>query len=256
MSLLKEDPMKQDIALITGGSRGIGRQTALELASKGTDIILTFRNRHDAAEAVVADIRNRGQQAVALPLDVGNTQTFDDFAGHVRNALRDYWQRERFDYLLNNAGSGSHAPLAETTEAQFDSLMREHLKGPFFLTQALLPLLADGGRILNVSSGVTRFSTPGSGAYAMMKGGIEVFTRYLAKELGPRGISANSIAPGAIATDFADGLMRDNDEVAEFVASVTALERVGQPEDIGRLMATLLLPESRWANAQRVEASG
>ena len=248
--------MHQNIALITGGSRGLGRQAALELADRGTDIILTFRDNRGAAEEVVADIRARGQQAVALRLEVEDSAAFDDFVHRIRTVLHDHWQRAQFDSLLNNAGSGALAPLAETTEAQFESLMREHLKGPFFLTQQLLPLIADGGRILNVSSGVTRFAVPGSGAYAMMKGGIEVFTRYLAKELGSRGISANSIAPGAIETDFGDGLYRDNQELVDYVASVTALGRMGEPDDVGSLMATLLLPESRWANAQRVEASG
>ncbi|MDN5881239.1 MAG: SDR family oxidoreductase [Nitrosospira sp.] len=248
--------MSSSIALITGGSRGLGRSTALKLAERGADVILTYRSNHEAAEDVVATIQSKGRKAVALQLDVGDSSSFADFAASVRDGLADVWQREKFDALINNAGMGTHASFADTTEAQFDTLMRVHLKGPFFLTQALLSLLSDGGRILNVSSGLTRFSVPGASAYATMKGGVEVLTRYLAKELGPRGIAVNTIAPGAIETDFSGGLVRDNSEMNEFVASATALGRAGQPDDIGGFIASLLSPESRWVNAQRIEASG
>jgi NAD(P)-dependent dehydrogenase (short-subunit alcohol dehydrogenase family) len=193
---------------------------------------------------------------VALPLDAGDVASFAGFAEAVRQALEQTWQRASFDYLVNNAGTGLDAPIAQTTEAQFDEMYNVHLKGVFFLTQALLPLIADGGRILNVSSGLTRFALPGKAAYAAMKGAVEVLTRYLAKELGVRGISANTIAPGAIETDFGGGIVRDNPQVNAFVASQTALGRVGVPDDIGGVIATLLGEHSGWINAQRIEVSG
>ena len=244
------------IAVITGGNRGLGKSAALKLAERGVDVVLTYRTNHAEAEAVVAQIQERGRRAVALPLDVGVAASFDAFAAGLRGALKQGWQRERFDYLVNNAGVGMHANFADTTEAQFDELMRVHLKGPYFLTQKLLPLIADGGRILNVSSGLARFALPGYSAYATMKGGIEVLTRYMAKELGARGIAVNTLAPGAIATDFSGGAVRDNPEVNRFVASQTALGRAGLPDDIGGVIASLLSPENGWINAQRIEASG
>ncbi|MDM4769616.1 SDR family NAD(P)-dependent oxidoreductase [Solimonas sp. SE-A11] len=249
-------PASSRIALITGGSRGLGRNAALALADKGNDVILTYRSRRDEAEAVVAEIVALGRRAVALPLDVADSAGFPAFAGQVRAALRQHWQRERFDYLLNNAGIGIHAGFADTTEAQFDELVKIHFKGPFFLTQALLPLIRDGGRILNVSSGLARFALPGYAAYASMKGAMEVLTRYQAKELGTRGIAVNIIAPGAIETDFGGGAVRDNAQLNAFVASQTALGRVGLPDDIGGAIAQLLAPQSGWINAQRIEVSG
>jgi NAD(P)-dependent dehydrogenase (short-subunit alcohol dehydrogenase family) len=248
--------MNQKIALITGGSRGLGKSAALKLAQQGVDIILTYHSRGDEAQAVVAEITGLGRRAVALQLDAAATAGFDAFASAVRAALKDHWQRERFDYLLNNAGTGIDAPFAETTEAQFDEMCNIHLKGVFFLTQKLLPLMADGGRILNVSSGLARFALPGKAAYAAMKGAVEVLTRYLAKELGPRGIAVNVIAPGAIATDFGGGTVRDNAQVNAYIASQTALGRVGLPDDIGDAVAMLLSDQGRWINAQRIEASG
>ena len=244
------------IALITGASRGLGRNTAMKLAARGVDVILTYRSRADEAQTVVAEIERLGARAVALPLDVGDSRAFPAFVQAVREHLRATWQRERIDYLVNNAGIGIHAPFAETTEAQFDELMNIHLKGTFFLTQALLPLIADGGRIVNISTGLARFALPGYAAYAAMKGGIEVLTRYLAKELGPRGIAVNVVAPGAIETDFGGGTVRDNAGLNQFIAAQTALGRVGQPDDIGDAIATLLLPQNRWINAQRIEVSG
>ena len=244
------------IALITGGSRGLGRNAALALAAQGTDVILTYRSKRDEAEAVVAEIRALGRRAAALELDTGSISGFTNFATRLRAVLADTWQRERFDFLVNNAGVGVHAGIAETTEAQFDTLMNVHLKGVFFLTQTLLPLINDGGRILNVSSGLARFALPGYAAYAAMKGGIEVLTRYLAKELGSRGIAVNVIAPGAIETDFGGGAVRDNAQLNAMVASQTALGRVGLPDDIGGAIAALLSPGARWINAQRIEASG
>lgn len=247
---------RSHIALITGGSRGLGRSAALALAARGVDLILTYRSGLAEAQAVVAEAQALGVRAVALPLDVADSTGFPAFAEQVRAALRQHWQRERFDHLVNNAGIGVHAAFVDTTEAQFDQLMNVHLKGPFFLTQALLPLMADGGRILNLSSGLARFALPGYAAYAAMKGAMEVLTRYLAKELGPRGIAVNVLAPGAIETDFGGGAVRDNAQLNAFVASQTALGRAGRPEDIGAVVAALLSPALGWVNAQRIEASG
>ncbi|MBN8749233.1 3-oxoacyl-[acyl-carrier-protein] reductase FabG [Xylophilus ampelinus] len=244
------------IALITGGSRGLGRNAALHLARAGVDVALTYRSSAAEAQAVVQDIEALGRRAVALPLDVSQSKSFADFAAALKQALATTWQRERFDYLVNNAGIGVNAPFAQTTEAQFDELVAVHLKGPFFLTQVLLPLIADGGRILNVSSGLARFALPGYGAYAAMKGGIEVLTRYLAKELGPRGIAVNVVAPGAIETDFGGGAVRDNKDLNAAIASQTALGRVGLPDDIGGAIAALLQPGNGWMTGQRVEVSG
>jgi NAD(P)-dependent dehydrogenase (short-subunit alcohol dehydrogenase family) len=248
--------MNAPIALVTGGSRGLGRATALKLAERGVDVVLTYRQRRDEAEQAVAQIEAAGARAAALPLDVGASASFAGFATELRGVLQRRFGRERFDHLINNAGLGIHAPFAQTTEAQFDELMNVHLKGPFFLTQALLPLLADGGRIVNVSSGLTRFALPGYAAYAAMKGGVEVLTRYLAKELGARGIAVNTVAPGAIETDFGGGAVRDNAELNRMVASQTALGRVGQADDIGAMVAALVAPDNRWINAQRIEVSG
>lgn len=197
--------MTQRIALVTGGSRGLGKNAALKLAAKGTDILLTYHSNRQAALDVVAEIEQKGVKAAALALNVGDSTTFDAFASEVAQVLAQKWGRTTFDYLLNNAGIGLNAPFAETSEAQFDELMNIQFKGPFFLTQRLLPLLQDGGRILNVSSGLARFALPGYAAYAAMKGAMEVLTRYQAKELGGRGISVNIIAPGAIETDFGGG---------------------------------------------------
>lgn len=244
------------IALVTGGSRGLGKAMALQLSKHGIDVILTYRTNKTEAEAVVAEISRQGRRAVALQLDVAVAANFGKFAATVRDALKQHWQRDRFNFLINNAGIGVHAAFAETSEAQFDELMNIQLKGPFFLTQKLLPLLADGGRIVNISTGLTRITLPGFAAYAAMKGAIEVLTRYQAKELGARRIAVNVVAPGAIETDFGGGAVRDNKQMNDFIASQTALGRVGLPDDIGGVIASLLSPESGWINAQRIEASG
>ncbi|CAX57667.1 SDR family oxidoreductase [Erwinia billingiae] len=248
--------MSHKIAVITGGSRGLGENAALKLAAKGVDVILTYRSKQPEADRVVQRIEALGARAVALQLDVGDSKSFVAFAAEVKKQLNAVWQREHFDYLLNNAGTALHASFEETTEAQFDEMVNVHFKGPFFLTQTLLPLLVDGGRILNISSGLARFSLPGSSAYASVKGAMEVLTRYQAKELGKRGIAVNILAPGAIATDFSGGMVRDNPEVNAFVASQTALGRVGLPDDIGNAVAQILSDESGWINGQRIEASG
>lgn len=248
--------MSHKIAVITGGSRGLGENAALKLAAKGVDVILTYRSKQPEADRVVQRIEALGARGVALQLDVGDSKSFVAFAAEVKKQLNAVWQREHFDYLLNNAGTALHASFEETTEAQFDEMVNVHFKGPFFLTQTLLPLLVDGGRILNISSGLARFSLPGSSAYASVKGAMEVLTRYQAKELGKRGIAVNILAPGAIATDFSGGMVRDNPEVNAFVASQTALGRVGLPDDIGNAVAQILSDESGWINGQRIEASG
>lgn len=248
--------MNTKLALITGGSRGLGRDGALHLADHDTDVIVTYHSNREQAEAVVREVEAKGRRAAALQLDVGDVASFDNFVVELRAVLTRHFGRSDFDFLLNNAGHGEHVPFADTTEAQFDRLMNVHLKGVFFLTQKLLPVIADGGRIVNVSSGLTRFSLSGYAAYASMKGAIEVLTRYMAKELGPRGIAVNTLAPGAIATDFGGGAVRDNPQVSGFIASQTALGRVGQPEDIGLAIAALFSEEMRWVNGQRIEASG
>ena len=254
MTTTKKNP--RPIALVTGGSRGLGKSMALHLAPRGVDVVITFREKEADAAQVVRAITEAGGKAAALRLDVSDARTFDAFAGALRERLGTTFGAERFDYLVNNAGGALYAPFAETTEAQFDDVMNAHLKGPFFLTQKLLPLLADGGRIVNVSTGLARFSFPGSSAYGTMKGGVEVLTRYLARELAPRGITANVIAPGAIETDFGGGRVRDDRDMNQMIASQTALGRVGLPDDIGAAVAMLLSPDSRWITGQRIEASG
>lgn len=248
--------MRERIALVTGGSRGLGKNAVLKLAAEGTEIILTWNSSQQEAQEVVREIEGKGRKAAALQLNVGDTASFARFAQQVKETLTHVWQRDTFDYLVNNAGTGLYAPYTETTEAQFDDAVNIHFKGPFFLTQQLLPLIKDGGRILNVSSGLARFTQPGSGTYAAMKGAMEVLTRYQAKELGARGISVNIIAPGAIETDFGGGRVRDNAELNQLLASQTALGRVGLPDDIGDAIAALLSDKLGWMNAQRIEVSG
>ena len=247
---------KTKVALVTGASRGLGKNTALTLARKGVDVIVTYHNSEEDAQNVVSAIADFGAQAVALQLDTSNTKTFDGFAEQVKQSLQDKWQTEHFDFLVNNAGVGVYASFADTTEDDFDRLMNIHVKGVFFLTQKLLPLINDGGRIVNISSGLARFALPGYAAYASMKGAIEVLTRYMAKELGQRQIAVNVVAPGAIETDFNGGAVRDNPEINSFIASQTALGRVGLPDDIGGAIASLLSAENRWINGQKIEVSG
>ncbi|HCD1253610.1 TPA: SDR family oxidoreductase [Citrobacter amalonaticus] len=248
--------MTQRIALVTGGSRGLGKNAALKLADKGTDILFTYHSQHQAALDVVAEIEQKGRKAAAIQLNVGDSASFSAFTAEVKTQLQTHWNRETFDCLVNNAGIGLYAPYADTSEEMFDKLMRIHFKGPFFLTQHLLPLINEGGRILNVSTGLARFALPGYAAYASMKGAMEVLTRYQAKELGARGISVNAIAPGAIETDFGGGRLRDNKELNAYVASQTALGRAGLPDDIGDAIAALLSDELAWMTAQRIEVSG
>jgi len=243
------------IAIVTGGSRRLGRSTVLSLARRGVDSLFTYHANRAEAEKVVGLVAEAGRKAAALQLDTGDVRAFDPFVQRVRQALAELGA-ERFDYLVNNAGTSLHKAFVQTTEEELDRLYNVHFKGVFFLTQKLLPLLGDGGRIVNISSGLARFTNPGSSAYGSMKGAVEVLTRYLAKELGPRGIVVNTVAPGAIATDFSGGMVRDNPEVNRRVAEMTALGRAGQPDDIGPMIAALLFDDNRWVNGQRIEVSG
>lgn len=253
---MKNDQTTPKITLVTGGSRGLGRNTALSVARRGGDVILTYQSRAEDARAVVAEIEALGRKALAFQLDAGKVSGFAPFADQLKAALRETWGRDTFDHLVNNAGHGDYALIADTTEAQFDGLINVHFKGVYFLTQALLPLLADGGRIVNLSSGLTRVSYPGYAAYAAAKAAVETLTVYLAKELGARRIAVNTVAPGAIETDFGGGAVRDNPDVNKVFADMTALGRVGLPDDIGPMIASLLTEDNRWVNAQRIEVSG
>jgi NAD(P)-dependent dehydrogenase (short-subunit alcohol dehydrogenase family) len=247
---------KNKIALVTGGSRGLGKDMALNLAKNGINVIITYNAAQKEADAVVAQLQGLNVKAAALQLSVGDSKNFPPFFQQLKTTLKNTFQAEAFDFLVNNAGVGVYASFADTTEAQLDELFNIHFKAPFFLTQHALPILNDGGRIINISTGLARFCEPGYSAYAAMKGGIEVLTRYQAKELGARGISVNTVAPGAIETDFAGGVVRDNAHVNKHIADKVALGRVGLPEDIGGVVAFLCTEPARWINAQRLEVSG
>jgi NAD(P)-dependent dehydrogenase (short-subunit alcohol dehydrogenase family) len=242
-------------AVITGGSRGIGRNTSLNLARRGVDIIFTYHSNKAEADSLIREVEGMGGKAAAFRLDSGDLRSFDEFVADVRKTLQS-WARERFDFLVNNAGNSQHINFEKVTEADFDAVVNVHFKGVYFLTQKLLPVMNDGGRIVNISSGLTRVSVPGSSAYAAAKGAIEILTRYLAKELGSRGITANVVAPGPVQTDFSGGMVRDNPEVNKMISAMTALGRPGVPDDIGPMIAALLSDENRWVNAQRIEVSG
>jgi NAD(P)-dependent dehydrogenase (short-subunit alcohol dehydrogenase family) len=244
------------IALVTGGSRGLGKNMALHLADKGIDVILTYRTQKEEADSVVAAIEEKGRKAIAIALDVADVASFQGFIGQVIETLQRYWGRDTFDFLINNAGIGVRSAITDTTEEMFDSLFNVHFKGVYFLTQRALPLLADNGRIVNISTGLARFATPGYSAYASMKGAIETFTKYVAKELGARGITANVVAPGPVDTDFTRPGFEANPQAKEFLASQTTLGRVGVADDIGGVVAFLCSEEARWITAQRIEVSG
>jgi len=243
-------------ALVTGGSRGLGKDMSLRLAEKGIDVILTYNTKEKEARDVVAQIEAKGQKAAALQLNTGDLAQFDRFVGEVHTILTTKFQKEKIDFLINNAGQGGYSPIPEVTEAFFDELLNVHFKGVYFLTQKLLPHLNDGGGIVNISSGLTRVSMPGSSVYGSFKGAVEVYTRYLARELGPRKIRANVVAPGAILTDFGGGRLRNDAQLQTMVSSITALGRPGEAEDIGGVVAFLCTEDARWVNAQRIEASG
>ncbi len=244
------------IAIITGGSRGLGKNMAIALAKKNIDVILTYNSKKEEAENVVQEIEKLGAKAAAIQLNVAEVKTFDNFVESIKAILKNNFQTENFDILVNNAGIGIHKSFAETTEEEFDNLLNIQFKGPFFLTQKLLSVLKDGGSIINISTGLARFSLPGYAAYASMKGAMETLTKYQAKELGERKIRVNIIAPGAIETDFGGGAVRDNKELNKIIASQTALGRVGLPDDIGGVIANICSDEMGWITAQRIEASG
>ncbi|XZF15674.1 SDR family NAD(P)-dependent oxidoreductase [Chitinophagaceae bacterium MMS25-I14] len=244
------------IALVTGGSRGLGKNMALTLAQKGIDVILTYHSKKDEAQAVVNEIEQMGRKAAALQLDVSDTKNYGAFFSTVAGTLQDKFGTDRFHYLVNNAGIGIYASFADTTEEQFDTLVNIHVKATFFLSQKALPYISDGGAIVNLSSGLARFSLAGYAAYGAMKGAVETLTRYMALELGPRKIRVNVMAPGAIETDFGGGAVRDNEQLNAMIASQTALGRVGLPDDIGSVVAFLCSDDAKWVNAQRIEASG
>ncbi|NID12149.1 SDR family NAD(P)-dependent oxidoreductase [Fibrivirga algicola] len=244
------------IAVVTGGSRGLGKNMALALAKKGIDVVLTYNSRKEDADAVVAEIEQLGRKAAALQLDAGAVASFETFAGQLTATLTTTFGTDHFDFLINNAGTAGNSPIGQTKEAEFDQLVNIHFKGVLFLTEQLLPIQNDGGRIINISSGLARFTSPGRAVYGSLKGAIETLSIYMAKELGTRGIAVNVVAPGAIETDFGGGVVRDNPDVNKHIAAITALGRVGLPEDIGGVVAFLCTDEARWINAQRIEVSG
>ena len=248
--------MTSPLALITGGSRGIGRATALALAADGVDIVITYRTGADSAAGVVSDIEALGQRAIALPLDVGEPESIASFVEALAVALRGHFDRDTVDYLVNNAGHAVPSPLSTTTADDIDSLYAVHFRGPFLLTQSLSPSLADGGAIVNISSGLARFAVPGNSVYGAMKAAIDHLTRYWAKELGDRHIRVNSVAPGPVATDFGGGRNRDNAQIREYLSTQTALGRVGEPAEIATVIAGVLSERMSWVTGQRIEASG
>ncbi|MBD0832713.1 SDR family NAD(P)-dependent oxidoreductase [Aestuariibaculum sediminum] len=248
--------MERKIALVTGGSRGLGRDIAINLAKKGLDVIITYNSNNKAAEEVILEIIKLGQKCKAFQLDTTCVSTFDAFFENVTSYLKNNYGNPNFDYLINNAGTGLYVPFMETTEKQFDEMCNIHLKGVYFLTQRAVPFMNNEGGIINISSGLARFTLPKSSAYAAMKGGIDVFTRYVAKELAHKKIRANSVAPGAIATDFGGGENKTNEQKRQLISAATALGRVGEPEDIGAIVAFLCTDDAKWINGQRIEASG
>ncbi len=247
---------KNKIALVTGGSRGLGKDMALRIAEKGIDVIITYNSKADEAQNVVGQILQSGRKAAALQLNTGDTKSFDSFINQLKDSLTDKFGTNHIDFLVNNAGIGGYKLIGEVTEEFFDELLNIHFKGVYFLTQSMLQLINDGGGIVNVSSGLTRITFPRSSAYAAMKGAIEVFTRYLAKELGARGIKANTIAPGAVMTDFGGAHLRESEESQKQISAVTALGRPSVAEDIGGVVAFLCTEDARWVNGQRIEISG
>ncbi|GAB0157830.1 SDR family oxidoreductase [Chryseobacterium sp. Alg-005] len=244
------------IALVTGGSRGLGKNSALKIAEKGLDVIITYKNSQEEAEAVVKEIQSMERKAIAFQLDTTDTKSFDAFVQNVTNHLKENTGSPNIDFLINNAGTALYSPIMETTEEKMDEMFSIHFKGVFFLSQKLLPFMNEGGGIINISSGLARFALPGSSVYGSMKAAVEMLTKYMAKELGPRKIKANVVAPGAIETDFGGGRTRDDKQVNATIASATALGRVGLPDDIGGVVAFLCTEDARWINAQRIEASG
>ncbi|HEX5170322.1 MAG TPA: SDR family oxidoreductase [Cyclobacteriaceae bacterium] len=247
---------KNKIALVTGSSRGLGKDMALQLARKEFDVVITYHSKRDEAAQVVDEIESMGRKAHALQLDVAASNSFNAFVKNLKAVLKSEFDTEAIDAVVNNAGTGVHASFTDTTPEQFDNMMNIHVKAPYFLTQKLLDVLKDGGSIVNISSGLARFSFPGYSAYGTMKGAVETLTKYQAKELGARHIRVNVVAPGAIETDFGGGAVRDNHELNKMISSLTALGRVGLPDDIGGVVAFLCSDDSKWVNAQRIEVAG
>jgi NAD(P)-dependent dehydrogenase (short-subunit alcohol dehydrogenase family) len=248
--------MTSKIALVTGGSRGLGKDMALALANKGIDVILTYLNNKSEGEKVASEITKIGRKAIALPFDVSNIKSFDSFVKSLSSALKSTWNTDKFDYLINNAGVGATIPIAEVTEEAFDNLLNIHFKGVYFLTQKTISLVNDNGSVVNISSGTTRFCVPGYSVYSSMKGAIEIFTKYVAKEYGQRGIRCNVVAPGPIETDFNNAAIRNNPQMKGFLASQTPLGRVGRADDIGSVVAFLCTEDSKWINGQKIEVTG
>ena len=248
--------MNNKIALVTGGSRGLGKNMALSIAKKGLDIVLTYNNNEEKANEVIKEIESLGQKAIAIQLNVTDFGKFEEFFNDVKQLIKVKFGVDKIDYLINNAGVGINKPFGETTEEQLDTLYNIQFKGTYLLTQNALKILNNGGGIVNVSTGLTRFCLNGFSAYASMKGAIEILTKYQAKELGERQIRANVVAPGAIETDFGGGVVRDNENMNKIIASNTALGRVGLPDDIGAVVAFLCTEDAKWINAQRIEVSG
>ncbi len=244
------------IALITGGSRGLGRDMATTLAKKGHDVIITYNSNREMAESVVAEIENLGQNAATLQLDVSHFESLPGFLQRISRLLKDKWHTDKLDFLVNNAGIGATIPFENVTENDFNKFMTIHFKSVYFLTQQALSIINDNGRIINISTGTTRFCVPGYSIYASMKGAVEVFTRYLAKDVGVRGITANVVAPGPIETDFNNAAIRNNPGRKEMMASLAALKRIGQADDIGGVIAFLCSEDARWITGQRIEVSG
>ena len=248
--------MESKIAIITGGSRGLGKEMALRLAEKGHHVVITFVSQKEAANEVVKEIEHKGGQALALYFDAGNTAAIPDFVKTFTQAIKEKWNADTFDFLINNAGMGANIPFEQATEEDFDKFLNVHFKSVYFLTQKLLPFINDNGRIINISTGTTKYCVPGYSIYASMKGAIEVFTRYLAKDVGKRGIRVNVVAPGPVETDFNNGGNRDIPERKKILASMNTLGRVGLPEDIGGVIAFLCSKDGSWINGQRIEVSG
>jgi len=247
---------KNKIAVVTGGSRGLGKNAAIALAKKGIDVVITYHTNREAADQVITQIQALGQRAHAFQLDTSNTALFDPFMKSLTDHLTETTGSPTFDFLINNAGTALYKPVIEVTEEEMDAIYNIHYKGVFFLTQKSLPFMNDGGAIINISSGLTRITMPGSSVYGSLKTAVESVTRYLAKELGSRKIRVNVVAPGAIETDFGGGRTRDNKEINGYIASLTALGRVGLPDDVGGVVAFLCTPDAYWINGQRIEVSG
>lgn len=248
--------MQTKIALVTGGSRGLGRDMALALADKGFDVIITYRTQIEEAQQTVAAIVNKGRKAISLSFDATQIKALDGFIGVLKETLQQHWQTSTFDFLINNAGVGATIPIAQVTEETFDDLLNIHFKSVYFLTQKCAPLLNDGGSVINISSGTTRFCVPGYSVYSSMKGAVEIFTRYIAKEFGARGIRANVVAPGPVETDFNSAAIRNNPQMKSFLSGLSPLGRVGNADDIGGVVAFLCTDEAKWINGQRIEVSG